>query len=232
MTLLDLYEQTAATAAKWDSCRSEGLDLEISESSVTQRELDSPREVEASLTDSAETSTHTKRGSSLQHAAELLSMDVHKNSLGDNIGAKLEKFGRHVVFQSVEPGSLADAAELQPGDLLVAVNGKHVSSPCQGSKLIQAAVGKVVFTTRRLHGVKSLWLIKQGCQEFGFTCRKEGLKPLTVCAVQNAELPLAVGDILVAINGVRIDHRSSSASAKARELFYAAPEGLLCVQVF
>ena len=153
-------------------------------------------------------------------------VEVSKRVGEGRVGLKLEKCRREVVVCSVTASGPADEVRVQPGDTLLAVNGTPVSSATKASQLIAASAGSVLLTMRCVPGASVVWIHKEsatsdfGCG-FDWDSRQ---KQLRVCRVGAAELPFEVGDVVLAINGVRLDP-SSSAPKQVAEMLRTAPAG-------
>lgn len=165
-------------------------------------------------------------------------VEVTKRPDEGRIGLLLEKRGRGIVACKVAPGSPAEAAELEPGDTLIAVNGCRVSSATKASQLIASSKEVVRLTMLGVPGACSLHLTKsQAGTTFDFSMGWDGkTKQLRVCALSDSvesraePTSLEVGDVVLAIGGTQIDS-SPSAAKQAAELLRAAPAGRVTLRI-
>lgn len=158
-------------------------------------------------------------------------IEVIKRDGSDRVGIQLEKVKREVVICTVLPGSPAELAGLGAGDTLIAVDGTAVASATKAAALIAASKGSTVLTTRGVAGTVDGVLIKESgaAPQAGFSVGYDGrsrqVKVTCLLDFAACEL-LEVGDVLIAVNGVRIE-RSASGEKTARETVRDAPAGAI-----
>jgi len=149
------------------------------------------------------------------------------------VGIELEKTRRDVTITAVRPGTPADEAEILPGDFLLAVNGTMVTSATRASQLIGAARDVVILTTRSLPDAVSVWLEKSahdGAVDVEFAWDSKVKEVRVVHVGDSITNLLEVGDLLIAVHGVRLDRVPSSVT-RAREMVKLAPAGLLSLRI-
>mmetsp|Transcript_129 Transcript_129/g.362 ORF Transcript_129/g.362 Transcript_129/m.362 type:complete len:281 (+) Transcript_129:100-942(+) len=163
-------------------------------------------------------------------------VEICKRPGETRVGLELEKIRRDVIITAVRPGLPADEANLSPGDTLIAVNGVPVTSATAASKMIAVAQDAVLLTTRALPGALEVTLDKpHHAAIFGFDLNWDGkARELRLSRIEAgspaAEGALEVGDVLVAVSGVRLD-RASTCERRARELLRTAPAGPLSLRI-